>query len=533
MADSAPAATAAAPAGSTTSTTSDAASGGPALRMTGMSIDFGGPLVLDGVDFEVRPGTVHALMGANGAGKSTLVKILSGIYKPSSADEMSLWGTPIEHPMVPESLGLGVVHQELPFVATMSVLENLAAGAHFDRQRGSIVHWKQERREVAALLQEYGLDVKPDQLLGTLSQAERAQVGVLRVLRAMREWGHDKWVVVLDEPTASLPGDDVQRILTWMRSLADAGGAVVFISHRIGEVLQVCDEVTVLRNGRVAWTGARADTSRVHLIDAMMGDAVAAVAAVEAAREEATIQTTGAPRLELRDLTSTGVGPVSLSVRAGEVIGVTGLVGMGQDKLPYAIIGDASVESGQVLIDGQAIGLNPASAVRNGIAFVSGDRLAEGVWAAGTSKETLTISALHRYSRWGFLNRRAERRDAAELLREYSVRPVGPESRLADLSGGNQQKVSIARGMLTEPRIVLLMEPVQGVDIGARQEIEEVVRKAAATGTAVLIGSADYEFLAAVCDRVHVMVDGRVARSVVDTELTEDNLARICLEAAA
>jgi ribose transport system ATP-binding protein len=503
-----------------------------ALRMTGLEIGFGGPLVLNGVDFLVRPGTVHALLGANGAGKSTLVKILSGIYKPTAATELSLWGQEISYPMIPESLGLGVVHQELPFVPSMSVLENLAAGPHFDRQKLGVVRWRRERREVRDLLGEYGLRVDPAQPLGSLTQAERAQVGVLKVLRSMREWGHDRWVVVLDEPTASLPGDDVQRILDWMRSLADEGGAVVFISHRIGEVLQVADEATVLRNGRVAWSGPRAETSRGHLIDAMMGAEVAAAANAEREHRE-VVRASGAPRLELRDLEGTGVGPVSLDVAAGQVVGVTGLVGMGQDELPYVVIGDRKATGGSVLIDGDEARLNPATAVRQGIAFVSGDRLSEAIWAGGSSQETLTISSLDSYARWGFLNRRAERRDAARLLQEYSVRPAGPGAQLADLSGGNQQKVSIARAMQLKPSILLLMEPVQGVDIAARQEIEAVVRTAAASGTAVLIGSADYEFLAAVCDRVHVLVDGRVARSVDNTDLTEDSLARICLEAAA
>ncbi len=506
----------------------------PALEICNVRMGFGGPPVLKDVSFKVAPGSIHGLLGANGAGKSTLVKILAGIYHPFPGSEITLWGQKITRKYtVPEKIGIGIVHQELPFVADLSVVENMASGAHFERLGHSLISWKKEVRAAQEMVDGFGLNLDVRRTVESLSQSERAQIATLRVLRALDEWGHGNWIVVLDEPTSALTVTETERLLDWMRGIAARGCALLFISHKLREVRDVCDEVTILRDGRVTYSGPITAVDTKQVVEHMIGRALnVAAASGPNSKENDASQIHSAKDesgLELRNLCGFYINDVSLFVRAGEVVGVSGLAGMDLEELPRLIIGEKTAVAGSVLIGGKIVKLSPSTSPKVGLQFVSGNRLADGLWPGGRVFENLTISRLERLVRHGLISRRKELDSARGLIGKYAIRPSDPHRMTQTLSGGNQQKTYLARSMAHEPNVLLLEEPVQGVDISSRQDIAAYTQEIASLGGAVLVVSVDYEFLAATCTRIYILSRGRAGRTLEQGPFSEDDITRACL----
>jgi ribose transport system ATP-binding protein len=504
----------------------------PILSIRDVSKSFGSTRALDRVSIDVGPGEIHALLGQNGSGKSTLIKILSGFHA-SDDGSVELRGEPLQLPLPAAELrrlGLAFVHQELGLVDTLSVLENVRVG-RFETGVGWRIRWRSERARTRALLRRFDLDVDPRTPVGSLGRTERAIVAIIRALDDMRtlagEGGPDRGgLLVLDEPTASLPEDEVRLLFETMRRVTESGSSVLFVTHRLEEVLAVCDVVSVLRDGRHVATERTRALDEPRLIELILGrplDALYPDVEHEAAE----------PVLEVAGLGGATVRDVSFRVRSGEIVGLTGLVGAGYDEVPYLVYGARRATEGVVTIGGDAVGAaSPHRARRLGVALLPGDRQRQAGIPRATVKENVTLPVLRRYSRLGRLEHRRERRDVRGVLERFRVRPPDPDRPLASLSGGNQQKALLARWVETRPRVLLLHEPTQGVDVGSRRDIFELLQGAVAGGTAVVYASAEHEDLAHLCDRVLVFRRGRLARELSGAGLTKQSIASACYAAA-
>ncbi|MBC3762638.1 sugar ABC transporter ATP-binding protein [Quadrisphaera oryzae] len=483
--------------------------------------------VVDDVDLRVLPGQVHALLGGNGSGKSTLLKMVAGVVVPDPGGTITVGGA--EHPSEAHSPalaaagGLRFVHQDLALVDQLSIAENFGLAAGFPRGRSGLVSAPRLRERTARALADSGLDLHPDTPAGALRPSERALVAVARALHgAGSGWqGQDDdggpLALVLDEPTASLPVDEVDRLLASMTALRDAGHAVVFVSHRLSEVTAVADHVTVLRDGRVADEGPAAGFDEARVVEAMTGHARAAAPA--AARGAGPVTGPGAVRLEVRGLVAGPLRGVDLQARAGEVVGVGGLAGSGRTSLLRAVFGDLPA-TGQVALDGRPLQVrSPRDAVRAGLALVPEDRLREAAFLDRPVWENLGARRLLA-GRPAVSSGGAERSAAGALARRFLVRTPSVHAPLGALSGGNQQKVVMARWLSTGPRVLLLDEPSQGVDAVAREEVHRLVREAAAGGAAVVVVSSDLEELESLSDRVVVLADGHVVAELTGEAVT-------------
>ncbi|MCU1483077.1 MAG: sugar transporter, ATP-binding component [Subtercola sp.] len=495
-----------------------------ALDIRGLSKAYGGNQALRGVDLTVRSGEVHALLGQNGCGKSTLVKCLTGVERADEG-EVTLYGQKLEMPVGdPHSVGIAVIHQDIGLVDSMTVLENLGVAARYGTRELFPVNNGRERSIYRDLMQKLDLNFTLDALVSTLSPAERALLGVLRAFRLM-DGTSENQLFILDEPTAALSGPEAIRILSLMRRVADLGFGVIFISHRLQEVMDICDRATVMRAGAVVADVKISETTRGELVSSMLGRRIdeffpsppPAVASDESAR------------LIVNAVTGRRISDLSFSVRSGEVVGVTGLAGMGQEELPYLISGAERLVSGSVVINGeQKVLASPQAGIRAGISLVPGNRLRDGIWSAGTAEENVTMPVLGSVtSRFG-LNARRLRQRAVELMRSVSVHPDDPTLPMAAFSGGNQQKVVFAKWMQLSPSILLLDEPTQGVDPGSAKELLTDAMNLAADGTAVVVFSGDHEQLAAICHRVIVLQHGRMTAVLSGDNLTEENLLHAC-----
>ena len=504
--------------------TDPAPDGSPLLVVRGLTKRFGSVAALTGLDLDVRAGEVHALIGQNGSGKSTFIKCLAGYHAPDSG-EVRLHGRPLAGSLTQGQLadaGLAFLHQDAPVARAMTVLENIRLGRYGTRLIGHVSP-RAERARVRTLLRSVGLDVDPDLPAGRLPAAERSLLGFAAAVDSLPEQGG---VLVLDEPTSSLPPGSAQRLFAAVRSLAASGSGVVLVSHRLDEIMAVSDRVSVLRDGRHTGTVATAQTGEEELVRLMLGrDLDDVYPDKDPAPGDVVLAASG--------ISGRIVDGVDLDVRAGEIVGVTGLVGMGQDELPYLLYGGLPLRGGRIAIDGRALDrVHPRAARERGIALVPADRAAASGALDATVAENLSLPVLRNFFRRGRLDLRAERRRGAELVTEYDVRPPRTETRLGALSGGNQQKVLLAKWLQTRPRLLLLHEPTLGVDIGSRAQIFSIVRAAADEGAAVVVASSEYEDLANICDRVIVLNRGRPVTELSGAQLTEEAILHGCFVAA-
>jgi ribose transport system ATP-binding protein len=493
----------------------------PALVLEGLHKRFGSVRALDGASLRVCAGEVHALLGQNGSGKSTLVKILTGFHAPDEVDRAEAWGRPLALPVKdPRREGIAVIHQDLALIDTMSVTENLGISTGYGGRLMAPVRWGSRRAEALGLLDELGVELAPDAAVGTLTPADRAAVAVGRALLELRAHPHQP-LLVLDEPTAYLPAEEARRVIDLMRSVARRGAGVVFISHRLSEVMAVCDRATILRDGRTVGTVDVAGSSPRDMIRMMLGRELGLFYPPKVPPGR------GDELLRAEQLSGEILRDVSFSLRAGEVLGVTGLVGQGQQELPYVLDGMVP-HGGQVLFDGAPLHGGPRARLSRGIVLVPANRKRDGVWLEASARENITLPRLGDHLTRGVLRPRLEHAHAEELMQRLGVRPADPQRALSGFSGGNQQKIVLAKWLQSDPKVLVLEEPTQGVDAGAKREIYELLLQAVGRGAGILLCSSDTEEVANVCHRVLVLDGGRVTAELTGDGVTEQAILEHC-----
>lgn len=482
--------------------------GNVALGVVGVSKSFFETPVLGDVTWNVQHGEVHCLVGGNGSGKSTLVKILSGVHH---ADTGTIRGpSRAEHdatkmtPATAKALGIHTVHQESSVFPMLSVAENMMLGRGYPTRAGRI-NWRAVNRRCSALLERFGIPAAPGQQVAGLSPAVRALIAIARALQDS-EHASDG-VLILDEPTATLAAREVEVLMDAVRGYAADGQAIVLVTHRLEEVLAAADRVTVLRDGAVVATVAKAGLDRRMLAELIVGHELA-----EETAHAKPHALQGPVVLETRELTVGPVRGLDLTVRAGEVVGIASLMGGGGSELLARLFGlDRPGSLGGITLDGTPIqGCTPRQLIGRGVALIPQDRGSDASFAPLSVMENLTAGATGAYWRRGRMTRRAERADAVQLAVKHGVRPLDPRAVMSSLSGGNQQKVILARWLRRTPRLLLLSEPTQGVDIGARADIHQQIRAAVNNGAAAVLASTDLDELLRLSDRIIVISAGVV-----------------------
>ncbi len=497
--------------------------GGAVLRVSGVSKAFGGTQALDGVSFELRRGTIHALLGGNGSGKSTIVKILAGVVEADDG-EVEIGSQRCRardlSPAYAHACGLRFVHQHTSTFSPMTVAENLSIGRGFETGPGGLIRWRSVRRRAVEVLERFEVDASPDMRLDRLRPATRTLVAIARALQDQEESADG--LLVLDEPTASLPEPEVELLLAALRRYAAAGQTIMYITHRLEEAVEVADHATVFRDGRTVATIERSTIDHGTLVELIVGRAVAlerpAPAAI--ARRPLALRVDGLAGGPVRD--------ASLAIHNGEIVGLAGLLGSGRSSLLRMLFGLHRAEQGEISLDGETLRLrHPADAIGAGIVYIPEDRAGEAAFPGLTVSENIAIADLRSYWRRGRLDEAAERRDSRSLIARLQLKCASERATFSSLSGGNQQKGILARWLRRRPRILLLDEPTQGVDVGARAEIWKVIRAAVAEGAGALVASSDSEELAGVCDRVLILREGRIAAELSGADLTEERLDQL------
>ena len=479
---------------------------------------FPGAVALDGVSLEVRPGEVHALVGENGAGKSTLIKVITGVYRPDSG-AVRFAGQHLElaSPLDAQQAGIQAIHQEIGLVPSMSVARNLFLGRE-QRTRLGLLDHAAIQRAAERTLRSYGVRIDVRRPLGSLSVAAQQMVALARAVSV------DARLVVMDEPTSSLEPREVATLFGVIDRLREEGIAVIYVSHRLDELYRVCDSVTVLRDGRVVHDGSLTGLDRLKLVSLMLGRDISTV------RSDGLTRFSGrhgeradAPVVEARELSRRHVlDRVSLTIHPGEVVGLGGLLGAGRTETAKAIAGALPLDGGQITVAGAAVRRgSPVASVRAGIALLPEDRKAEGIIPGLSIRENIALAALPRLSRAGLVSEPRIDRIVEVFMKRLRIRATGPSQRVAELSGGNQQKVLLARWLATGPKVLLLDEPTRGIDVGAKAEVQALIDELAEEGLGVLLISSDLEELVEGSDRVVLLRDGAVVGELHGDEVTE------------
>ncbi|HEY1597051.1 MAG TPA: sugar ABC transporter ATP-binding protein [Thermoleophilaceae bacterium] len=479
------------------------------VELEGVSKRFGGVLALDGISLKLDVGTIHALVGENGAGKSTLGKIVAGALQPDEG-RLAVHGVDVSFRSPREALGTGIaaVAQELTIVPQLSVAENVFLGA--EPRRAGWVSRRALRKRYDRLAETAGFALPAERSAGRLRTAEQQQVEILRALSREAE------LIVMDEPSAALGGPDVERLHEIIRSLARSGKTILLVSHFLREVLELADTVTILRDGQLVRTGAAKEESEESLIQGMLGRPLGAAFPDKPKRGE-----NQPVALAVRDLHAPGVGGVSLELRAGEILGVAGLIGAGRTELARAIFGADRLSAGSVeLADGRPVRGTPAASLRDGLAMLPESRKEQGLVFGRSVIENISLSSLRGVSRAGVVNRRAERAATARILEGWSLK-AGVDQPVSSLSGGNQQKVLFARMLMCSPSVLIADEPTRGVDVGAKRAIYDLLVSLAERGVGVLLISSEVEELLGLAHRVLVMRGGRVVSELGEGEMSE------------
>ena len=509
----------------------------PLLQVSGLVKVYPGVRALDGVDMTVTAGQVHCLVGQNGAGKSTLIKCIAGLVVPSEGT-VAIDGEPLPpgDPGAALDRGVATIYQELDLVDDLPVADNLFLG--HEVRRGPLLDRRSASRRATALLERLGhADIRPRTLVGDLAPAAKQIVSVARAL------SREARLLIMDEPSAVLGGGEVETMFAVVRRLTAEGVGVIYISHRLEEVATVGDTITVLRDGRTVASGLAPDTPRPELIAAMVGRQFAEVfpdrddehdgaEAPEDEHEPAAAATEPVPAadrpvvLRVESLTRRpAVVDVSFDVHEGEIVGLGGLVGAGRTELLRLIAGVDERESGTVAVRGEPLPAGrPDVAIRAGVGLAPEERKSQGLWPGWSLVRNVSVADLRRFRRRGLLDRRAERAAADEHLRDLRTTPGDPDRLVGELSGGNQQKVVLARWLLRRCRVLLLDEPTRGVDVGAKAEIYRVIRSLAGAGMAVVMVSSELAELVALCDRIVVMADGRAVATLDGPTATEADI---------
>jgi ribose transport system ATP-binding protein len=531
------------------------ASAPPAVELREISKDFGSNRALDSVDLRIGHGEVVGLVGQNGSGKSTLVKVLSGVHTPEPGGRMFVSGEEVPLPLAPgqaSEIGLSFVYQNLALAAGLTVLENLTLGQRIGggTRAWAPINWLKEHRSAAAVLDRYQVALNLDRLTGELAPVDQARLAIVRAAEDLRRYrtrsGHKHSVLVLDEPTVFLPEEDVENLFDVIRAVVAEGAAALFISHDLVAVRSITDRVVVLRDGRVVANVPAGEIHENELVDLIVGAPARAsgTAPAEEARASAaklapvisvSPEDTPPPgqSVVVEQLRDRRLEDLSFEIGAGEILGVAGLIGSGAEDLPYLLFGARQATSGTMQLGGKALdvaGLRPQRSVRERIALVPADRQAMGLSEQLTLWENIVMLVEDEHYRGGVFHRGELVTLAREAIARFEIRPPLAHAVTATFSGGNQQKALLAKWLIARPRLLLLHEPTQGVDVGARRDIYRFVKSAAALNqTAVLWVTTDFGELAEVCDRVIVLSQGRPVATLAGEELSDDAITAAAL----
>ncbi len=485
------------------------------MRVSGVEKSFPGVKALSNIDFAVRKGTVHALCGENGAGKSTLMKIIMGIYK-ADRGQIFIDEKPVEikNPIQAKDLGISMIAQELNYVPELSVEENLFLGRLPVNGFGK-VDWRRVRREAISFLREEGLSYAPDQKLKSLTVSD---IQMLEIIKAIT---NNSQIIIMDEPTSSITDREVGLLFDKIAELKAKGVSIIYISHKMNEVFRIADDITVLRDGSVVSTDRACDLDLDTVIQRMVGRKIANVYP----KEEVPI---GDMALEIKNLEREGIfEDISFHVKKGEIVGFAGLVGAGRTETMRAIFGLDRYDRGQVLIDGREERLgSPEESIKKGLIMLSENRREEGIIPPRSVEENASLAALRNYIFGGFAHRRKERQDVGDMFRKMNVKAPSMETEISKLSGGNQQKVLLARWMLCDPKIMILDEPTRGIDVGAKFEIYKLMTDMVSEGRAVVMVSSELPELIGMCDRIYIMCRGRITGCIEKDDFTQEAIMR-------
>jgi inositol transport system ATP-binding protein len=477
----------------------------PLLRMTLIGKRFPGVQALDDVDLEVLPGEVHALLGENGAGKSTLLKILSGAQQPDSGTiEFGGQRVTMASPHDAQRRGIVTIYQEFTLAPNMTIAENVFIGR--EPGLGVFVDWQKMAEETRAITTKLGLQLRPMSIVRNLNVAEQQMVEIARALSMKSR------LIVMDEPTSALSSTEVAKLFRIIRDLKAQGLSIIFVTHRIEEVMQICDRYTVLRDGQLVGSGSIADTSIDDIIRLMVGRQVNALFAhrERTPAGDVALSVEGLSRRgNTQDQNATVLADVGFEVRRGEILGIAGLVGAGRTEMARAVFGADPFDSGRVIIDG----------------LVPEDRKQQALFLALTVRTNLSMASHQQITRWGvFIDEAAERAMVEEYRKALNIRMASPEQLIASLSGGNQQKVTLARWLALRPKVLIVDEPTRGIDVGAKVEVHNLLYDMARTGIAVIAISSELPEVLAISDRIVTMREGRVTGDIKSEDANEEIL---------
>jgi len=488
------------------------------LTLKGISKSFPGVRALSGVSLEVRSGEIHGLVGENGAGKSTLIKIIAGAYAPDAgeicfADAPAHWSSPREA----KQHGVHVVYQEFALFPQLSVAENIFIG-HEPRNRLGMVDHARTRREAKELLLKLGVSLNPSARVASLSVADQQMVEIARAMV------HNVKLLVLDEPTAVIAGREVALLFDRLRRLRASGVSVLFISHRLDEVFAICNRVTVLKDGRLIGTRDIGEVRREHLISMMVGRDLG-----DLFPERAATARIGRPVLRTEAVTVGGrVRDISIELRAGEIVALAGMVGAGRSELALGLFGALPISRGTIQVGDQRFtSISPAKAIKLGMGLVTEDRKSQGLAMLLDVAANISGPTLAEVTRQGLIDKRLESAIAAHEIERYRIVCRGPDAPIATMSGGNQQKVIVARWARICRSVLILDEPTRGIDIGAKAEIYRIMRNLADGGVGILMISSELTEVIGMADRVIVMREGRVTGELIDADVTEENIMNL------
>jgi ribose transport system ATP-binding protein len=536
------------------------ASAPPAVELRNISKVFGTNRALDQVDLTINQGEVLGLLGQNGSGKSTLVKILSGVYDPEPGGSLKVGGEDVPLPLPPgqaSEIGLSFVYQNLALAPGLTVLENLTLGQRVTTKRGfKLINWASEHKAARVSLERYQVYLDLDQKVGELAPVDQARLAIVRAAEDLRRYrertGGESSVLVLDEPTVFLPEEEVDRLFDLIRQVVADGAAVLFISHDLNAVQAITDRLVVLRDGRVVGQEVTANVNEDAMVDLIVGaSASARAAAVDTSNVTALVEDERAVELTREAMQSAGDVPgqgesfkvehlvderlhdVSFEIGAGEILGVAGLIGSGAEELPYLLFGARQAFSGTLCLGAERLNvdrLTPPRSVRERIALVPADRAVQGLSQGLTLWENIIMLVEDEHYRGGIFRRGELEKLAREAIDQFLIRPALAYATMGTFSGGNQQKALMAKWLIARPRLLLLHEPTQGVDVGARRDIYRFVKAAATLNNmAVLWVTTEFGELAEVCDRVIVLAQGRHTETLAGEELSEEAISAAAL----
>jgi ribose transport system ATP-binding protein len=485
------------------------------VEMTNITKSFGGVHALNNVSFKIKPGEIHALVGENGAGKSTLMKILAGAYQKDKG-EIKIDGKAvnISSPHAGRKLGIAIIYQEFALAPDLTVAENIYLD-HLSSKKG-LINWSQLYRKAGDLIKGIGFEINPRSIVGQLSVAYQQ---VVEITKALSE---NAKILILDEPTSVLAPREVQHLFEILRKLKQQNVSIIYISHRLDEVFKIADTITVIKDGCVMGTAGPTDVTTDDIINMMIGRKLTTMFPQRKTR-------IGKEIFRVESLNrGNKVKDVSFSVRAGEVLGIAGLVGSGRTETVRAIFAADSPDTGKIILDDNVLKIDsPRDAVRAGIGFVPEDRKAQGAVLSMSVRANVTMPSLHNVTaKLGLIKKTKEKKITQDLIRKLTIKTTSTETNVTDLSGGNQQKVVLAKWFGTDCKVIILDEPTRGVDVGAKVEIYNLINELADRGLAIIVISSEMVEVIGICDRVLVMREGRIQQILEKDQLTEENIMR-------